>query len=209
MSNEPGEERFTAADLEPSADDLRERRRALVDRLAATVAVLCAGSLFGGLIALGACAAPMVFQHAPSPFAGNAMGAAFARWDRVAVAASVVLLACEIARTWASGRRSRSVVPRIRRIATVIVAASAAYIGSVLSPRINELHQNGVHRGDGEQGAVLEAVHKRAELFGKVEAALAVGLVFLHVLTIRTRNEDDDEGEDDAPAPLPPGPRAR
>lgn len=209
MSNPPGEERFTAADLEPSDDVLRARRRDLVDRIAATIAVLCAGSMVGGMVALGACAAPMVFRLAPAPFSGNAMGAAFARWDRVAVVASAVLLVCEIARTWAARGRSRQVVPRLRRAAAVIVAACAVYIGTVLSPGINELHQNGVHRGDGEQGAVLDAIHKRAELVGKVETVLALGLVALHVLTLRTRRDEDEDDDDGAPAPLPPGPRSR
>jgi hypothetical protein len=203
VNSEPGEERFTAADLEPSADDIRARRRGLVDRIAATVAVLCAGTIFGGLVALGACAAPMVFENAPRPFSGNAMGAAFARWDRVAVGAAVLLLVCEIARTWAARGRARLVVPRIRRFGAVLLAAAAVYTGTVLSPRINELHQEGAQRGDPE----LDAIHRRAELLGKIQAVLALGLVALHVFTLRSRDEEEDEDEDDAPAPLAPGPR--
>ncbi len=202
-----GEERFTEDDLLPSADELRARRRGLVDRIAATVAVLCAGSMFGGLIALGACAAPMVFSLAPAPFSGNAMGAAFGRWDRVAVGASAALLVCEIARTWAARGRSRRLVHRVRRIAAILAALCAVYIGTSLSPRINQLHADGVHRGDGERGAELDAIHKRAELVGKLEAVLALGLVALHVFTLRTRDEDDDDADEDAPAPLAPGPR--
>ena len=207
MAEPHGEERFTEDDLRPSEEELRARRRGLVDRIAATVAVLCAGSLFGGLIALGACAAPMVFALAPAPFSGNAMGAAFARWDRVAVGASGALLVCEIVRTWAARARSRRLVPRIRRIAAVITALCAAYIGTSLSPRINQLHADGVRRGEGDLGAELEAIHKRAELVGKIEAALAVGLVALHVLTLRTRDDDEEDEDEDAPAPLAPGPR--
>jgi hypothetical protein len=206
VADQDGEERFTEADLEPSADELAARRRGLIDRVAAAVAALCAGTLFGGLVALGACAAPMVFTLAPPPFNGNAMGAAFARWDRVAVVASALLLACEMVRTWAGRRRSRAILPRVRRVAAVLVALSAVYIGANLSPRINELHREGVRRGEGEQGAELDAIHNRAELVGKVESALALGLVILHVLTIRSRDDEDDE-EYDAPAPLPPGPR--
>lgn len=207
MAEQPGEERFTAADLEPSADELAARRRSLVDRIATTVAVLCAGSLFGGLIALGACAAPMVFALAPAPFSGNAMGAAFARWDRFAVLAAAALLVCELARTWTARRRARALPARVRRIAGIAVAAAAAYIGTSLSPRINQLHEEGVHRGEGDRGAELDAIHKRAELVGKIEAAAALALVALHVFTLRTRDDDDEEEDDDAAAPLPPGPR--
>ena len=206
MADPHGEERFTEDDLLPSEEDLRARRRGLVDRIAATVAVLCAGSMFGGLVALGACAAPMVFALAPAPYSGNAMGAAFARWDRVAVGASAAVLVCEIARTWAARGRSKQLVPRIRRFAGILAALCAVYIGTNLSPAINQLHADGVRRGDGEQGAQLDAIHKRAELVGKLEAVLALGLVVLHVFTLRTRDDEDEEDED-APAPLAPGPR--
>ena len=121
----------------------------------------------------------------------------------IAISASALLLLCELVRTWGAGRRARSLVARARRIAAVLVALSAAYIGSSLSPRIIELHNAGIHRGDPE----LDSIHKRAELVGKFEAVLALGLVALHVFTVRTRAEDEDDEEDDAPAPLPPGPR--
>ena len=147
------------------------------------------------------------FSLAPAPFSGNAMGAAFGRWDRVAVGASAALLVCEIARTWAARGRSRRLVHRVRRIAAIRAALCAVYIGTSLSPRINQLHADGVHRGDGERGAELDAIHKRAELVGKLEAVLALGLVALHVFTLRTRDEDDDDADEDAPAPLAPGPR--
>ncbi|MBK8257810.1 MAG: DUF4149 domain-containing protein [Polyangiaceae bacterium] len=201
-----GEERFSASDLEPSADEIAARRRGVIDRVAAAVATLGAGTLFGGLFALGFCAAPMVFRMTPAPFSGNAMGAAFARWDRVAVITAGVVLVCEVVRTWAARGRSRQLWPRIRRIAAVVVAICATYIGTSLSPRILELHEAGARRGDGEKGLELDAVHKRAEMFGKIEAVLAVALVGLHIFTLRTRDDEDDE-ENDAPAPLAPGPR--
>lgn len=206
MAEQFGEERFTAADLEPSEDEIRARRRGVIDRVAASVAVLCAGALFGGLFALGFCAAPMVFRLAPAPFSGNAMGAAFARWDRVAVVLAGLLLVCEVVRTWAARGRSRRLVPRIRRVAAVLMGLAVVYIGTNVSPRILQLHESGARRGEGAEGAELDAIHKRAELVGKIEAALAVALVGLHVFTLRTRDDDEEEG-DDAPAPLPPGPR--
>lgn len=207
MTERPGEEQFSAADLEPSEDERRARRRSVIDRAAASLAVVSAGALVGGLVALGAGAAPLVFGMLPRPIAGNVMGEIFSRWDRVAMGASGVLLVAEIVRTWAARARARQLLARLRRIAAVLVALCVAYIGTALSPRIMELHRSGVHRGEGDQGAELEAVHRRAELVGKIEMVLALGLVALHVFTLRARNEDEDE-EEDAPAPLPPGPRS-
>ena len=52
---------------------------------AATLAVLCLGLWVGGLVALGACAAPIVFHVVPAPMSGDAMGAVFRRFDQVAI----------------------------------------------------------------------------------------------------------------------------
>lgn len=197
-------ERFTAADLEPSDEEKQAQLRERVDRIAATVAVLASGISVGGMVALGACAAPMVFRLAPAPYSGDAMGAAFARWDQIALGAAVTLLAAEVARTWAAGARARRLAARVRRIFAVIVAASAAYIGLSLSPHINDLHRSGARRGVGPEGVALDTIHRRAELVGKLETALGVALVGLHVLTLGARRPEDD---DDHAEPLPPGPR--
>jgi uncharacterized membrane protein len=200
------EERFSASDLEPSDDEKRALVRANIDRVAAAVAVLAAGVWVGGMVALGACAAPAVFQLTPAPHSGNAMGVAFARFDKIALGAAVLVLAAEVARTWAAGGRARLVAARVRRLTAFAAAACAAYIGLALTPQINELHLSGAQRGVGPAGEVLEAVHKRAELVGKVETGLGVALVALHVFTLALRRpeEDDDHGYAE---PLPPGPR--
>ncbi|MCK6588271.1 MAG: DUF4149 domain-containing protein [Polyangiaceae bacterium] len=201
----PNETRFTADDLAPSPEERRAARKALADRIAAAAASLSAGLAAGGLFALGACAAPFVFSLTPSPYSGHAMGSAFARFDQFAIGASILILAAEIVRTWAAGRRARSVFARIRRIAAIVMAASASYIGLALTPRIIELHRSGAVRGLGAEGLALDAVHARASLVGKVEIAAAVALVFLHVLTIAPRRPEEDD-DDEAVAPLPPGP---
>jgi hypothetical protein len=198
------ETRFSAADLEPTSSELRARRRALADRIAATAGVLAAGVWAGGMMALGACAAPLVFHMTPAPFSGDAMGAVFARFDQVALGAAVVLLGAEVTRTWAAGARARSAAARVRRIIAVILAAGAAYGGLSLSPRINALHHGGARRGEGESGAELDRVHKKAETVGKAETGLCVILVALHVFTLAGPRSRDDE-EDDYVAPAPPG----
>jgi hypothetical protein len=199
------EERFSASDLEPSDDERRASRLALVDRVAAAVAALAAGLWVGGMVALGACAAPFVFQMTPAPFSGDAMGAAFARFDSIALGAAVTLLGAEVARTYASGARARLPAARVRRVLAVIMAACAAYGGLSLSPHILELHRAGARRGIGDLGEELERTHVRAETVGKVELALGAAVVLLHVLTLSTR-KPEDEGDGDAVSPLPPGP---
>jgi uncharacterized membrane protein len=196
------ETRFSASDLEPGDDDLGSARRSLVDRVAATAAVLAAGVWVGGMIALGACAAPFVFRLTPAPYSGDAMGSAFARFDSIALGAAVVLLGAEVARTWAAGARARTVPARVRRVVAVLMAACAAYIGLSLTPQINNLHRDGAQRGVGPRGEELERIHKTAEAVGKAETGLGVLLVALHVFTLAARRPDDDETYT---TPAPPG----
>ena len=203
--NEP---RFSEEDLAPSDDDKRAERRSIADRVAASAAVLAVGVWVGGRLALGACAAPFVFRVVPQPLAGDAMGAAFSRFDQIAIGGAVIVLGAEVIRTWAAGRGGRGVWPRVRRYVAIFMAAAATYFGLVLSPRIVELHRAGAVRGAGPNGQELDRIHGRARTIGQIEAALGVALVALHVFTLRTRRPDDDDDEDDeAVAPLPPGPR--
>lgn len=198
---------FTEADLAPSPEEKRAQVRSIVDRVAASLAVLAAGTYVGGLVALGACAAPMVFRLTPAPFSGEAMGAAFARFDQVAIGASVVALGAEVARTVVAGRKGLTIPARLRRFCAIFMAFSATYVGLALTPRITELHRAGVARDGSPQGQVLDAVHRRAELFGKLGLGFGLGLVVLSVFTIRSFNPYEEEDEEEALAPLPPGPR--
>jgi Domain of unknown function (DUF4149) len=192
------EGRFTEADLEPSDADRGAARKVAIEKGATTVAVTAVGLWMGGLVALGACAAPFVFRLTPAPFSGDAMGAAFARFDNIALGAAVVALGAEVLRTWAAGRRGGGAA-RIRRSLAIALACAAAYIALGLTPRILALHQAGVTRGNPE----LDAVHARAELVGKLELAGGIALIALHVFTLGRRPDEEQESA----GPLPPGPR--
>ncbi|EYF06297.1 DUF4149 domain-containing protein [Chondromyces apiculatus] len=200
------EHRFTEADLEPSPEERSAARRMLVERAATTAGVLAAGVWAGGLVALGFCAAPFVFRMTPAPFSGDAMGAAFARFDQIALGSAVVLLGAEVVRTWAARRHGRTVTARVRRFAAMLLAAMAAYMGLILTPRINDLHRAGAQRGQGAMGAELEQLHQRAEKVSQMELLLLTAAVALHVFTLGARRPEDEE-EDEVSAPLPPGPR--
>lgn len=196
---------FTEDDLAPGPEERSRARAATADRAAAAVAAIAAGVVVGGMIALGACAAPAVFALAPAPHSGYAMGAAFARFDRVAIGASVILLAAEVVRTYLARRRRPEILARVRRLAAFALAGCAAIMGLSVSPSINELHAGGARRGEGEQFRRLEAIHQRAETIGRIEVVVGLVLVGLHVFTVR--RAPDDDGEAEPVAPLAPGPR--
>jgi hypothetical protein len=202
---EPGNEVFTAADLEPSDSEKRAIRRMRIDKAAAITAVLALGTWAGGMLALGACAAPFVFQLTPAPWSGYAMGAAFARFDSIAIACSVLTLGAEVVRTLLVLKRpaSRAILPRLRRYAAIVLALGAVYIGMHVSPTINQMHEQGVRRNVGPEGIELERIHKQAELIGKITMPLALALAALHIATLRTAPDEDDEEEEDlAPRPV-------
>jgi hypothetical protein len=188
---EPGEDVFSEDDLGPTDEDVRAHRRMQGDRAATTIAVTALGLWAGGLIALGACAAPFVFKLTPYPLSGMAMGAAFARFDTIAIACGVVVLGCEVMRTLIARGRATALAPRIRRGAAIILAVGALYGGVQLTPAIMELHREGARRNVGADGARLEQLHKQAEMIGKLTVPAALALIALHVFTLRVGNEDD------------------
>ncbi len=173
-----------------------------VERIAASVAASVAGLWAGGLLALGAIAAPVVFSETPAPFSGNAMGQAFGRFDRVALIFSGLLLACEFTRTWMAEGGGKSTGARVRRTATMLLAAAAVYLAVVITPRIRTMHRDGVSRGVGEAGALMEALHRQATWAGKGITFLCIALVFLHIMTLR---KPLPASISSALGPLPPG----
>jgi hypothetical protein len=136
------------------------------------------------------------------------MGAAFARYDRIALGCAAAVLLAEMVRTFVAGRRAKRPLARVRRVGAVALAAAVAYQGMVITPAIMTLHESGAERGVGEAGQRMEATHRRASNVGRAVAALAAALVVLHVLTLsRPRPEDEEDDDAEAVAPLPPGPR--
>jgi hypothetical protein len=69
-------------------------------------------------------------------------------------------------------------------VATAALASALAIAEGVwLSPRIVALHRAGAIRGLGELGAALESTHQLAELCGKAQTVLLLGLLAMHVFT--------------------------
>lgn len=210
MGTPAGHETFSEADLAPPEWEVRARRRSRLDRAAAFVAVLALGLWSGGLVALGACAAPMVFGLTPYPYSADAMSAAFSRFDGIAIGCAVVALAAEAVRSGlelgrATAPRER-LVARLRRYLGMLAAGLAIVSGTMLTPEIVRLHRAGVRRGVGPEGARLAAVHRQAETLSKGILVAAVAVIGLHVATVRSARDEEDE--DEAAAPLPPGPKA-
>ncbi|HEY1693575.1 MAG TPA: DUF4149 domain-containing protein [Polyangiaceae bacterium] len=151
-------------------------------RVTEVVAMLALAVWLGGLVALGAIVAPVIFSRVSMPWSADAMTVVFQRFDLVAMSCAAVLLATEAARAVAHIPFARA--DHVRAGVSLLAAIEAVYEGASLSPRIASLHAAGVVRGLGSAGVELSALHDRAEFLGKSEVALLLVVVVLHVLTV-------------------------
>jgi uncharacterized membrane protein len=154
----------------------------MLAKISATVAVVAAGLWLGGMLALGALAAPVVFGTLPAPLSGDVMTPIFRRFDKVALGCAVVLVLVEVVRAAAKERIARLDVARI--VAVVVAAGLVTWQALVLSPRIESLHVQGAVRGSGELGEALDAAHKLVELEARAQLFLLVVVIALHVFGV-------------------------
>jgi uncharacterized membrane protein len=149
----------------------------------AVLSLLAVAVWLGGLFALGAIAAPVVFSVVPAPSSADAMTIVFRRFDLVAMACAVCLLLVEAAR--ALFREPFALSDRLRIGASVLAGVLAAFEGAFVSPRIAALHWGGAIRGLGPAGLELARLHDIAEACGKAEIVLLVAILALHVGALR------------------------
>jgi hypothetical protein len=148
-------------------------------RASVVVALLAIALWLGGLLALGAIAAPVVFSVVPMPASADAMTIVFRRFDFVMMGCALVILAAEAAAFFTGPGPTRADQWRLA------ACGAAAALGTVeafaVAPRIAALHSAGFVRGLGPEGMELSHLHDVAEWCGKAELVLLVVAVILHV----------------------------
>ncbi len=153
-----------------------------------TVALVALGLWMGGMVALGAIAAPVVFGTVPAPWSADSMTVVFRRFDKLAVACVLVVLAVE-AGLAALRDRKLDRLDLARGALATLAAGAALYVAALVSPRIEALHRGGAIRGLGAAGEELNAIHQVAERAGKAELVLAIALIALHVIALTRPRE--------------------
>jgi len=157
-----------------------------------TVALLAIALWIGGMVALGAIAAPVVFGTVPAPTSADAMTIVFRRFDKLAMACVVIVLAVE------AGLALTSKVTRVdvaRGVLAAIACICVIVVGVFVSPLIEALHRGGAIRGLGPDGLELESAHRWAERLGTVELVIAAILVALHVFSLGRLSHEPREKE--------------
>jgi uncharacterized membrane protein len=157
-------------------------REIVLRRVTAAVSLLAVAVWLGGLLALGAIAAPAVFSIVPMPASADAMTVVFRRFDAVAMSCAAVLLASEATRVLVRVRFSP--VDHARAAASVVAAAIAVFEGTIVSPRIAALHAAGAIRGADVAGRELARLHDIAELCGKAEVVLLAAVIVTQVIAL-------------------------
>jgi hypothetical protein len=154
----------------------------LLRRALSTIALLAIAVWLGGLVALGALAAPVIFAVVPFPSNADAMTIVFRRFDLVAMTCAALVLATEAVRPMARLTFERLALARAG--ATLVAALAAVYEGVRVSPRIADLHAAGAIRGVDAAGIELARLHDVAEWCGKIELLLLVAVVALHAVAL-------------------------
>lgn len=149
--------------------------RSLVTAIA-TVQLLAIALWAGGLLALGAVVAPIVFRVVPAPSSADAMTLVFRRFDAVAIACAAITLVAEAGLVLRGGKVTR--LDLARSACLVVATGLAITIGAWLSPGIAELHRGGAIRGLGDAGLALERLHHLAETLAKTEV-LSIAIAFV------------------------------
>jgi hypothetical protein len=156
--------------------------KVVVRRVTSSVALLAAAMWLGGLVALGAIAAPVVFSVAPWPSSADAMTIVFRRFDGLAMACASIVVATEAVRAAARMPFARADIART--VVAVLGATAAVLEGTFISPRIAALHAAGAIRGVGAGGTEMARLHDLAEACGQAEVVLLAVYVVLQVLTL-------------------------
>jgi hypothetical protein len=146
----------------------------------AVVQLLSVAVWAGGLLALGAVVAPIVFRVVPAPTSADAMTLVFGRFDTVAITCAAVALVAEAAFAVRGGRVARADIARA--VCLVGAAGLAIAIGAWLSPGIAALHRAGAVRGLNDAGLALERLHRLAETLAKTEIVLLLAVFSLSVV---------------------------
>jgi putative copper export protein len=166
-----------------SANQTASARGAAIDSALEAVSLLALAVWLGGLVTLGAVAAPLVFGIVPAPASADAMTAVFRRFDSISIGCAVVVLLVE----GAHGATRRPLFRRdlVRGGLVVAATALAIVLAMVVSPHIERLHRAGAVRGLGAAGLELDSVHHTAEGLAKTELALLVAVLALHAFRPR------------------------
>lgn len=136
----------------------------------------------GGIVALGAIAAPVLFRRLPRPDAGALFGPMLRVFEKVSIGAAIATVAGAAGRAWLGGQNANPwFFARVAvlagmcffLIAAVVFVHPAVRAVQEANPRISE-------RPDGDPArAKFQRLHKLSERLMSAQLVLGLGALFL------------------------------
>lgn len=160
--------------------------RQLSVRLGLLAQLLALALMIGGMVALGAFTAPVVFSRLPRPDAAALMGIVFRRYDRVLLVALGLLwlgqVPLGIARLRSGWRpSSKRALAFVKFVLLLGLSGGLLYSTLIVNPKIERFQQAGLHREQGTAaGKAFDRLHHTSESLYKTDLLLA--LVFLGLI---------------------------
>lgn len=134
----------------------------------------------GGMLALGAFTAPVVFGQFPKVAAAPVMAIIFRRYDIVLQIALALVLLGEWFRFGSRRIALRGVLPVLRWIILAALTASLIYSTQVVNPQIERMNRAGMHRDFlSQSGQRFEATHRVSESLYKLDLLLVILLILM------------------------------
>lgn len=155
-------------------------KSAILFPLGSGIQMLGLALMAGGMLALGAITAPLVFGHFSRSEAAPVMALIFRRYDMVLIGAMVLVWLGEILRWFSKTGRTKSLLTMLRYGLLILLTGGLLYSTQVLNADIERMNKAGLHRDfTTVEGQRFERTHKLSETFYKVELLMAVLLILL------------------------------
>lgn len=136
------------------------------------------GLMVGGMTALGAVTARLVFGHLGRMDGGPLMTEIFRAYDSILLAALGLVLLGEGLR-WTSRRLATGKLLVIRWILLGALTASLLYTTLSINPGIQRMNMQGIHPDSSAQGQIFKQQHQLSESLYKLNLLLSTALILL------------------------------
>lgn len=145
----------------------------------------------GGMLALGAFTAPVVFGQFPRAEAGPAMAIIFRRYDMVLQVALGLALLGEWLRFASRQVSVKGLLPLLRWVLLAGLTGTLLYSTLVVNADIERMNRAGMKRDfTTEAGRQFEARHKQSEGLYKADLLMVILLILLTPFTAQRKGEN-------------------
>jgi hypothetical protein len=137
--------------------------------------------MVGGMLALGAFTAPIVFAGLSKELAATLMARIFTRFDSVLLIALALTLLGEVLRVSAGVLPVKSKLNGFRWLLLILLTTGLLFSTQSLNPQIARLNRAGVHRGsETPAGREFDGLHRHSETVYKLELMAALLLLLVN-----------------------------